>query len=281
MSTLSTWAGEFTVSSNISYGTAAGQSLLLDVAVPKDGSKTPRPAVILVHGGGWVEGDKNAVRWLLEGIAREGYVSFAVNYRLMKDAQNRWPAQLDDVQRAVRWIRAHSAEYGVDPKKIGAYGHSAGGHLVALLATMDTRDNTDQELAAHSSRVQCVVDMSGPAELRRGFPKTLGGRDNGWVQFLIENLMGGTIEQRPEAYREASPISHVDSNSAPFLIFHGRNDTVVPVQQSEWLHEAIQKSGGVSTLIVFDGEGHEFQQQANQDRFVNEFRSFLQKHLRQ
>lgn len=273
-------AEEFSVESNVVYGEVDGQKLLVDIGTPKAPAIAPRPALILVHGGGWVEGSKEAVRWATEGLAREGYVSFGINYRLMKDGKNTWPAQIDDVQRAVRWIRANAAKYGVDPNRIGAFGGSAGGHLVSLLGTMDTRDNSDKALATYSSRVQCVVDMNGPADLSKGFAQTSGGQGNGWVNSLITNLMGGTPTEKPTVYQEASPITHVDAKSAPFLIFHGKVDDIVPVAQSEWLHAALQKAGVESTLVLFEGEGHDFKQQANQDRFVEEFRKFIAKHLR-
>ncbi|MEY4482911.1 MAG: Carboxylesterase NlhH, partial [Verrucomicrobiota bacterium] len=111
-------AEEFSVETDVVYGEIDGQKLLLDIGKPKAASATLRPAVILVHGGGWCEGNKDGLRWLTEGLAREGYVSFGINYRLMKDGKNLWPAQIDDVQRAVRWIRANAEKYGVDPARI-------------------------------------------------------------------------------------------------------------------------------------------------------------------
>ena len=95
-------------------------------------------------------------------LARSGFVAFSVDYRLFNGTVNLWPAQLDDVQRAVRWIRANAAKYRVDPNRIGAFGHSAGAQLAALLGMEDTRDNSDPSLAKYSSKVQAVVDVSGP-----------------------------------------------------------------------------------------------------------------------
>ena len=104
-----------------------------------------RPGVLMVHGGGWIGGDKAQYQKFGEKLAEKGYVAFSINYRLLPYFPH--PAQIDDTQRAMRWIRAHAADYHLDPKRIGALGDSAGGHLVSLLGTTDTRDNSDPELA--------------------------------------------------------------------------------------------------------------------------------------
>ena len=158
------------VHENVSYGTAGNETLLLDIFEPAGNSDHPRPAVILIHGGGWTSFDKSTMRTLAQFLARSGFVAVPVDYRLFHDGVNRWPAQLDDAQRSVRWLRANAAKYNVAPNQIGAYGHSAGAHLAALLGMIDTRDNSDPALAKYSSKVQAVVDSSGPTEFT-GFPK--------------------------------------------------------------------------------------------------------------
>jgi acetyl esterase/lipase len=147
---------------DVQYGEAGGEKLLLDIYGADANVK--RPALLFIHGGAWKEGSRKDLAGAAITFSRQGYVCFSLGYRLIKGETNRYPAQIDDVQRAVRWVRAHSTEYGVLPDKIGALGMSAGGHLVALLGTMDTRDNSDPALAAYSSRVQCVVDLYGPTD---------------------------------------------------------------------------------------------------------------------
>jgi len=142
-------------------------NLKLDIYHPPNQGASSRPAVILIHGGGWTSFDKSTMRGMGEFLARAGYVAFAVDYRLFHGSNNRWPAQLDDVQRAVRWVRANAAKYGVDPDHIGAFGHSAGAQLACLLGMENTRDNSDSSLAKYSSRVQAVVDTSGPVDFTR------------------------------------------------------------------------------------------------------------------
>src|SRR5277367_6346619 len=152
------------VYSNIVYGVAGGETLLLDVFEPANNNGKPRPAIVLVHGGGWTSFDKSTMRALAQFLALAGFVAVPVNYRLFHDDATRWPAQLDDVQRAVRWMRANSAKYNVDPLHVGAYGHSAGAQIATLLGMMETRDNSDASLAKYSSKVQAVVDASGPTD---------------------------------------------------------------------------------------------------------------------
>lgn len=148
---------EVEVDRGVAYGTVADELLLLDVF---------RPAVVCVHGGGMWTGSRADMADPARELAWAGYVAFAVDYRLVEAAtgRHRWPAQLDDVQRAVRWVRANADRYGVDSRRVGAYGWSAGGQLAALLGMRDTRDAAP-ELAAYPSRVACVVDLAGDVDL--------------------------------------------------------------------------------------------------------------------
>ncbi len=149
------------VKQDVPYAIVGGHPLLVDIYEPGEHSDL-RPAVVLIHGGAWTSFDKGTMTSMGNFLARSGFVAFSVDYRLFNGTVNLWPAQLDDVQRAVRWIRANAAKYRVDPNRIGAFGHSAGAQLAALLGMEDTRDNSDPSLAKYSSKVQAVVDVSGP-----------------------------------------------------------------------------------------------------------------------
>jgi acetyl esterase/lipase len=260
---------------DVAYGEAGGQKLLLDVYQPEGPQKT-RPVVILVHGGGWVGGDKKDFRPFAVPIAKAGYVVFSVNYRLVTPGANKWPAQLDDVQRAVRWIRANAAKYGIDPHRVGALGASAGGHLVALLGTRDTRDNSDTALAKQSSRVTCVVDLFGPTDFTRAQSPAVSGVAVG----LVANLIGKTPEQAPELYRDASPIAFIDRKTVPFLIFHGTVDPLVPLDQSQRMYDALKTAGIEAKFVKVEGEGHGFVKKENQEQFSREAMQFLNDHLK-
>jgi acetyl esterase/lipase len=260
---------------DVEYGEAGGKPLRLDIYKPV-GPATARPGVFLIHGGGWAEGDKSSERGMAEGLTKAGFVAIAVGYRLAKDNASRYPAQVDDVRRAVRWVRAHAVEIGVDPERLGAFGTSAGGHLAAILGTTEARGTGDWRLKDHSSRVQCVVDLCGPTDFTDESSPPVGPV----IAWMVPNLFGKTRLEAPDAYRDASPVSHVDGKSAPTLIFHGTADDIVPIDQSRRFRVALDKAGVEVKLVELEGEGHQFQQPENQARMIQETMAFLRRHLK-
>jgi acetyl esterase/lipase/lysophospholipase L1-like esterase len=282
----------------ITYHEVDGEKLGIDVyfpTAPSDGSK--RPAILLVHGGGWVGGTRKDVANEARALAANGYVVFSASYRLgngparVEDpnlpVRNRYPAPLDDCQRAVRWIRSKAAEFQVDPNRLAAAGWSAGGHLASLLGTLDTRDNFDAELSRYSSRVNAVINVFGPADLTMPLPETnlLGGTADPnsprWevskpVRWLADELVG---ENNTEAKKAASPLHQVDSKTAPFLIVHGALDKLVPIEQGRAFHRTLINAGIEAKLVEFPDEGHGFRKPANQKRFAEEVASFLNRSL--
>lgn len=235
------------------FGEVDGTTLMLDVVTPPP-RETPRPAVIVIHGGGLIGGERAMGVEAATYLAEAGYVAFTIDYRLFElrggKAINPWPAQFDDVQRAVRWVRANAAAYGANPKRVGAYGHSSGGYLAALLGVSETRDNSDPDLAEFSSRVSCVVDLAGDTDLTIPLPASR--------EFFVEMqaaMLGGTPEEVPEVYQDASPIAHVDEESVPFLVIHGTKDMDVPVEHSRRLVDALHEAGvEVAYLELADAE---------------------------
>jgi acetyl esterase/lipase len=193
-----------------------------------------------------------------------------VDYRLFHGQENRWPAQLDDVQRAVRWLRANAAGYNVRPERIGAFGHSAGAQLAALLGMEETRDNSDRALARYSSKVQAVVDVSGPTDFTaEQDPEGLG---------FFSSFLGTSYSQHPEAWREASPAFHVSKANAPFLIVHGTRDQSVPIAQSQELFEKLQSAGVPVSFIKVD-DVHTFQTLEARRRLAFETLAFFNRYL--
>jgi acetyl esterase/lipase len=243
-------AMKVSVQQDVEYGVQGNEKLLLDIYQPAESGTKSRPAVILIHGGGWTNFDKTTMRAMGNLLARWGFVAVSVNYRLLRGAENRWPAQLDDVQRAVRWLRANAAKYNVDSGHIGAFGHSAGAQLAALLGMEDTRDNSDPALAKYESRVQAVVDVSGPTDF-------LNNRDPDGDPALA-NLFGGDSTKLADVWRDASPVSHVAKSNAPFLIVHGTRDDMVVMAQPQELYDKLQQAG-VSVKFVKIDDGHTFQ----------------------
>ena len=234
------------------YGVADGQPLLLDIH-RLAGNKAVRPTMIVIHGGFLFKGTRADISHIAEPLARAGYITFNIDYRLFSQetGTNPWPAQLDDAQRAVRWVRAHAVEYGVDPERIGAIGFSAGGQLASFLGTRDTRDNSDPALAGHSSRVQCVVNLAGYVDLTIPYFAEE-------INELTVAILGGSPEQPPTeaAYRDFSAIEFVDEKTAPFLVLHGAEDVRVPVEHSRRLVNRLRESGIEAVNTEFPGRDH-------------------------
>jgi len=247
-----------------------GEKLLLDIYQPAGPASKPRPAVVMIHGGSWISLDKSTMRPMGNFLARSGFVAVSVNYRLLDGSKNRWPAQFDDVQRAVRWLRANASKYNIDSNHIGAFGHSAGAQLAALLGMEDTRDNSDPALAKYPSRVQAVVDVSGPSDF-------LTNRDADG-DAAMANFLGGDFARLPEVWRSASPVFHVEKSSPPFLIVHGTSDPNVPIAQAQELYEKLQQAGVPVTFIKLD-DGHTFKAPESRRRLALETLAFFDRYL--
>lgn len=246
---------------NIEYAKVGEHSLLLDLYVPKMHDK-PVPLVIWIHGGGWREGSKD--RPGLSGVLKSGMALASINYRLSQQAI--FPAQLYDCKAAVRWLRAHAAENGINPDKIAVVGESAGGHLAALLGTTGQEPATegDEGNPTVSSAVTAVVDFYGPTDfLAADFagtnaPKMSDPRLAIAGAFLLASLLGGDPATKPDEAKFASPIYHITAKACPFFIAHGDRDALVPVEQSQKFDEALKKAGVESKLVIVPGKAHGF-----------------------
>lgn len=239
---------------NLVYGRRGTEELRLDTYGAEAGGT--KPGLVLVHGGAWVEGSKDDWKDVVGLFTVQGYVCFSIDYRLAQGRKNLWPAQLDDVQLAVRWIRAHAKQFGLDPNRLGAMGGSAGGHLASLLGTMDTRDNSEPSLAKYSSRVQCVINMAGPSDFSAMFPPM--NKDVKVLAVPVAAFLGAPAEKARQTYLEASPIYHVDKKTVPHLILQGEVDPIVPPSQSERMYKKLKATGIPVKLFVYPGQGHGF-----------------------
>ena len=267
----------FEVKEDISYGPNERNDL--DLFLPKDDGKSLRPAVVVIHGGAWRSGDKKQLRMLAELFARRGYVAAAINYRLAPKYS--YPAQLDDCQRAVRWLRKNSKEYRVDPKRFGAAGASAGGHLALLLGTRETRDDTDPELKGISSKVQCVLSIFGPTDFTD--ERYVQASKNPVVGRALIEFVGKPYDEAPDLWKEVSPIHHVSPDDAPTFIIHGDQDPLVPLKQSQRFAEALKKVKVEVQLVVIKGMGHGPTTPEQREEFmkaVEKAVEFFDKHLK-
>ena len=232
---------------DITYCSPEGLLQKLDLYYPPSGG--PWPALFYVHGGSWMEGDKaEGEGW--RGMNASGYLVASVNYRMA--AEGKFPVMIEDLKCALRFLKAHSAEYNLDPNRIAAIGASAGGHLVSLLGTADESAGWDEgEYADQSSQVQAVVSMSGVYDFTVKVPSGIGTP----IFYAFGALAG---KASPEMLA-ASPVTHIDPDDPPFLILHGTSDGVLPVEQAEIMHARLTEAGVSSTLVIVENGDHGLQ----------------------
>ena len=248
---------------DVRYGDAANTANLLDVYRRKDLGDGPMPAVVWIHGGAWFLGDKVPCRAL--PLIDHGFVIASVNYRLTSAAP--FPAQIQDCKGAVRFLRAHAAEYHIDPARIGVWGESAGGHLAALMGTSGGAAELEGTVGGNldqSSRVQCVCDWFGPTDLTQFTAEaTANGHPPGrFDNYIMRLFLGGDPAAHMDLVALANPLHFLPAGKAadvpPFLIMHGSRDRTVPVAQSQLLADALVHGGVPTTFRVVVGLGHGF-----------------------
>jgi acetyl esterase/lipase len=217
----------------------------LDVYYPKTGG--PWPVFLYVHGGSWRELDKaEGAGWRY--LNDSGFLVASLNYRLAT-SDIKFPAMIEDIKCAVRYLRAHAARYHLDPDAIGVLGASAGGHLAALLGTADESAGFDVgQYLDQSSRVQAVVTMSGLSDFTVPV--------EGGVSMAIYFAFGALAGTNPTLLAPASPVTYITPDDPPFLILHGDEDGVVPIEQAQILDEKLTAAGVPSTLVVVKGGDH-------------------------
>ena len=248
----------------------AGRKEKADLYLP-DAKLAPgrRPAVLIIHGGGWNTGDKAQGREQNIGtnLALRGYVALSINYQLCTGTKPTWPQPLHDCKTAVRWLRKNADRLQVDPERIGAIGGSAGAHLAAMLAVTGPKDGLDPAgpYGEFPCAVRCAVDLYGPAEL---------------LNYHDVKMLGRTRAEAPELYRAASPTAYADAADAPILILHGTADETVSISQSEEFAAALKKAGTKHEFVVVEGAPHTFHLQPKQRDLRELVLGFLDQHLR-
>ncbi len=239
----------------------------LPAALPK-GKRLP--AVIIIHGGGFNDGDKARPREIgfATNLVGNGYVVMSINYKLRKrQGEVTWPQSVLDAKAAVRWLRKNADRLGIDPDRIGAIGGSAGGNLSAMLALTGPKDGFDEKepYGEFSSRVSCGVDFYGAVKL---------------MEYHDMKMFAKTRAEAPELYEKGSPVNYASADDAPMLIVHGSKDDTVPITQSESLAAALKKAGVEHEFVVVPDAVHTFDLQPKQRDLRPVVLGFLDKHLK-
>lgn len=232
--------------SDVEFSRVGDRALLMDLHLPKTApTGATLPVVLFVHGGGWRQGAR--ANPPLAPTAH-GYAVASIDYRLSTEAP--WPAQIEDCRNAVRFVKKHADRFGLDADRVLAWGKSAGGHLVAMLAVLAGVEKGDD-----SWHVRAVADYCGPSDLTRLMNPDLRARFTA-LHEVIEILLGGALEHRLDLARHASPLTHVSARTVPTFIAHGALDNIVPVEDSQLLYEALRRAGADTELHVMPDAPH-------------------------
>ena len=233
---------------DVVYGKGGDEELKLNLGRPKD-LAAPAPCVVIIHGGGWAAGNKSQHDPQVVELARKGYVAATVGYRFAP--KHVFPAQVEDVKCAVRFLRANADKYRIDKDRIGAVGFSAGAHLSMMLGTMDKDDGLEGEGGNpdQPSKVNAVVAFFGPTDLTSSdWPDRTGK--------ILVSFLGGTRQEKPEVYKRASPITYVNPGDAPMLLIQGTKDGLVPWTQATAMGDALTKAGVTGRVDLILGAHH-------------------------
>ena len=258
--------------SALEYSNPDNQHLQMNLARPKRGSG-PFPAVVCIHGGGFRAGHRDSYNKLCLTLAQHGFVAATVSYRFAPKYQ--FPAAVHDVKAAVRWLRAHAAEYDIDPLRIGTTGGSAGGHLAQFLAVTGgvaqfegSGGNPEQ-----SSRVACVVNFYGPSDFTKSYGKSVDAAE------VLPLFLGGDVEHERRRHILASPLYWVTPEAAPTLCIHGTEDKYVAYEQATWMVDRLKACDVEAELLTLEGAGHGFKG-ADAEKAGKGLLAFFEAHLK-
>ena len=235
---------------DITYASYEGRTLKLDLYKPRE-KLGKLPAIVCIHGGGWAKGSRKSYTKVAQAIAAHGYVAVTISYRLSGEAV--FPAAIMDCKAAVRFLRAHAQTLGINPDKIGAIGSSAGGHLAALLATSYGAEELEGSggYAAFSSQIQAVVPMAAQTDFLSARNRQVSEERLIWKQF-----MGGSQDEKPDAYQLASPIEHVNLGDPPCFLISGEKDD--ESTRGTKFRKRMNQLGISSELEIIEGAPHGF-----------------------
>jgi len=261
---------------DLEYGRGGERTLKMDILHRRTLPKKAMPVLVWIHGGGWREGSKEEGIPRLISFAKRGYFCASIEYRLSHEAL--FPAQIEDCKCAIRFLRANAQKFHLNEGRIGVWGMSAGGHLVALLGTTHHVRQLEGQggWQQFSSSVQAVCDWFGPTDFLRMnyFPSDI---DHDAADSPEGMLIGGAVQENQEKAAKANPIAYVTEEASTFLIMHADNDRLVPFNQSQLLYEALQQAGVEVTLAMVKGGGHG--KKFKTPTLLKKVENFFDKHL--
>ena len=262
--------GRVSIKEGIVIGEGGGRSLEADILLPPLEEKN-RPAVLFIHGGGWIEGDRSQLRGYGILLARLGFVCMCNSYRLSNESI--WPAQVQDVNCAIRYLRANATDLGLDPNRIGVSGNSAGGHL-SLMAAATNYDQIFEGVGGSnevSSEIKAVCAIYPPTTIRQ--LEMLNPLENAFLM-----LMGK--EAKKEDFDKASPLNYVTEDYPPCMLIHGSTDSVVRLKDSTKFYEKLIEFNRPASLHIFSEEEHAFDGEPDYGRAIADLQAlFFKKYL--
>ena len=263
---------EVTFEMGVEYSHPDSQHLAMNIAQPKSTTGL-RPAVLCIHGGGFRAGKRDGYDALCKQLVEKGYVAATTSYRLAPKYQ--FPAAVHDVKAAVRYLRANSEKYQIDPDKIGVVGGSAGGHLAQFLGVTGgvAQFEGDGGNPGVSSRVSCVVNFYGPSDFTKSYGKSVDAAE------VLPLWLGGDLKTELHKHQLASPLNWVTPEAAPTLLIHGTEDPYVAFEQAEWMQARYQQVGTEVELLKLEGAGHGFKG-ADADKANAAMFEFFARHYR-
>jgi acetyl esterase/lipase len=241
---------------DLTYCTVKDCNLKLNVAYPK-GGKGPFPAVVLIHGGGWIIGDHYDFARFSVRLAEKGYVAVTVTYRMLP--KFRFPDQVHDVKAAVRWLRAKK-KYNVDKERVGVLGHSAGGYLACMLGMTNGKDGLEGNggFLKQRSDVCCVIGTSALTDLANLQARPAPALGVMVTKLAVQKFLGGPPGKDGKRYEAASPITYASRACPPTLLICGSSDTIVPNEQSLRLEKKLREAGADVRLVTLVNAPHDF-----------------------
>lgn len=247
------------------YPSPGGMDLGFDLYLPAD-LQSPTPLVVMLHGGGWISGDRSMYAPEAEELVPHGYACACIDYRLAP--LYTFPAAVADCQAFVRHARSMADEWNVDPNRIAALGNSAGGHLALMMALAPPVEGQDEPSSVNAAAAICPI-----TDIRKAHTAHLP------ISYdFLEQFIGERVGSGGEKWAQASPLAHLGDDPPPIWLAHGAEDDIVPVAQSREMHAALKEKGATTDFLELPGEGHSFTF-SGWSRLQEGYRAFLGEHL--